>query len=191
VNSSRVLTVLGGDIVMWSSNGDLNAGRGAKTTSFLPPLAVLFDTDDYQTIDTRGLVTGSGIGVLQSTSFASESNAYVLAPRGIVDAGDAGIRVSGDLVVIAVQVLNADNVRVGGTATGIPSLPSADVGSLTSASNTAAAAARTEGPTGSTDRTAGASVFIVEVTGYGGGDGQGQPSEENKEREKENAGAGQ
>jgi filamentous hemagglutinin family protein len=191
VNSSRVLTVLGGDVVMWSSNGDLNAGRGAKTTSSLPPLAVLFDTDDYQTIDARGLVTGAGIGVLKSTSFASNSNAYLLAPRGIVDFGDAGVRVSGDLVVAANQVVNADNVRVGGTATGIPTIPATDVGGLTSASNTAAAAARTEGPTGSTgDRSAGASVFIVEVTGYGGGDGQGQTEEEDKKR-KENAGAAQ
>jgi hypothetical protein len=187
-----VLTVLGGDVLMWSSNGDLNAGRGAKTTSSLPPLAVLFDPDDYQTIDARGLVTGAGIGVLKSTSFASTSTAYLLAPRGIIDFGDAGVRSSGDLVVVAPVVANADNARVGGTSVGIPTVPSADVGSLTAGSNTAAAAARTEGPTGSTgDRGGGASVFIVEVTGYGGGDSQGQPSEEEDKKRKENAGAAQ
>jgi Filamentous haemagglutinin family outer membrane protein len=57
VNSSRALTVLGGDIAMWSSNGDLDAGRGAKTTLSLPPLTVSFDEDDYQTIDAGGLVS--------------------------------------------------------------------------------------------------------------------------------------
>ena len=38
VNSSRVFTEQGGDILMWSSNGDLDAGRGAKTTLSFPPI---------------------------------------------------------------------------------------------------------------------------------------------------------
>src|SRR5262249_40221823 len=38
VNQSRIFTEQGGDIVMWSSNGDLNAGKGAKTSAFYPPL---------------------------------------------------------------------------------------------------------------------------------------------------------
>src|SRR5262249_32863266 len=33
VNQSRVFTEQGGDIMMWSSNGDLNAGKGAKTSA--------------------------------------------------------------------------------------------------------------------------------------------------------------
>ncbi|MEK5768587.1 filamentous haemagglutinin family protein, partial [Acinetobacter schindleri] len=68
VNSSRVVTTQGGDILMWSSNGDLDAGRGSKTTLSLPPLQVLFDRNDYQSIDLGGFVTGAGIKTLRASS---------------------------------------------------------------------------------------------------------------------------
>lgn len=176
VNSSRVMTQQGGDILMWSSNGDLDAGRGAQTTLSFPPLQVVFNSDDYQSVDLGGLVSGAGIAVVQSSKLAKKSSAYLLAPRGTVDAGEAGIRVSGDLVIAAVQVVNAGNIQVGGTTTGVPTITAPNIGALTSASNTAGAAAKSaEPPTagGNNDR---ASVFIVEVVGYGGGDNGGQDS---------------
>lgn len=176
VNSSRVMTQQGGDILMWSSNGDLDAGRGAQTTLSFPPLAVVFNSDDYQSVDLGGLVSGAGIAVVQSSKLAAKSNAYLLAPRGTVDAGEAGIRVSGNLTIAAVQVVNAGNIQVGGTATGIPTVTAPNIGALSAASNTAGAAAKSaEPPTagGNNDR---ASVFIVEVVGYGGGDNGGQDS---------------
>ncbi|WFU84465.1 filamentous hemagglutinin family protein [Bradyrhizobium sp. CIAT3101] len=174
VNSSRVFTEQGGDILMWSSNGDLDAGRGAKTTLSLPPIQVHFDQDDYASTDLGGLVTGAGIAVLQTSSAATTSNLYLLAPRGTVDAGTAGIRVSGNLIVAAVQVVNAFNVKVGGSTTGVQITSVPNVGALSAASNTAGAAAKSaETPTasGGGDR---ASVFIVEVVGYGGGDGSSE-----------------
>lgn len=176
VNSSRIMTQQGGDILMWSSNGDLDAGRGAQTTLSFPPLQVVFNSDDYQSVDLGGLVSGAGIAVVQSSKLAKKSSAYLLAPRGTVDAGEAGIRVSGDLVIAAVQVVNAGNIQVGGTTTGVPTITAPNIGALTSASNTAGAAAKSaEPPTagGNNDR---ASVFIVEVVGYGGGDNGGQDS---------------
>lgn len=174
VNSSRVMTQQGGDILMWSSNGDLDAGRGAQTTLSFPPLQVVFNSDDYQSVDLGGLVSGAGIAVVQSSKLAKRSNAYLLAPRGTVDAGEAGIRVSGDLVVAAVQVVNAGNIQVGGTATGVPTVVAPNIGALSAASNTAGAAAKSAEPptaSGNNDR---ASVFIVEVVGYGGGENGGQ-----------------
>lgn len=176
VNSSRVMTQQGGDILMWSSNGDLDAGRGAQTTLSFPPLQVVFDSNDYQSVDLGGLVSGAGIAVIQSSKLAKKSNAYLLAPRGTVDAGEAGIRVSGNLTIAAVQVVNAGNIQVGGTATGIPTVTAPNIGALSAASNTAGAAAKSaEPPTagGNNDR---ASVFIVEVVGYGGSDNGGQDS---------------
>lgn len=176
VNSSRVMTQQGGDILMWSSNGDLDAGRGAQTTLSFPPLQVVFDSNDYQSVDLGGLVSGAGIAAIQSSKLAKKSNAYLLAPRGTVDAGDAGIRVSGNLTIAAVQVVNAGNIQVGGTATGIPTITAPNIGALSAASNTAGAAAKSaEPPTagGNNDR---ASVFIVEVVGYGGSDNGGQDS---------------
>jgi hypothetical protein len=173
VNSSRVLTTQGGDIVIWSSNGDIDFGRGSKTTLSLPPLQVLFDNNDYQSIDLGGFVTGAGIGTLQASGLARRSTVYVLAPRGTIDFGVAGGRSSGDLVVVAPVVANASNIQVQGTATGIPVISVPSAAGLTTAGNSAAAATRSsETPTagGNRDR---ASVFIVEVVGYGGGDGAG------------------
>ncbi|WP_426426237.1 filamentous haemagglutinin family protein [Bradyrhizobium genosp. A] len=175
VNSSRVFTEQGGDILMWSSNGDLDAGRGAKTTLSLPPVQVHFDQDDYASTDLGGLVTGAGIAVLQTSSAATTSNLYLLAPRGTVDAGTAGIRVSGNLIVAAVQVVNAFNVKVGGTTTGVQVFSVPNVGALSAASNAAGAAAKSaETPTASGGGSDRASVFIVEVVGYGGGDGNSE-----------------
>jgi Filamentous haemagglutinin family outer membrane protein len=176
VNSSRIMTQQGGDILMWSSNGDLDAGRGAQTTLSLPPLQVVFNSDDYQSVDLGGLVSGAGIAVVQTSKLAAKSNAFLLAPRGTVDAGEAGIRVSGNLVVAAVQVLNTGQIQVGGTSTGVPTITVPNIGALTGASNTAGAASKSaEPPTaaGGSDR---ASIFIVEVIGYGGGDTSGQQS---------------
>lgn len=53
---------------------------------------------------------------------------YLLAPRGTVDAGDAGIRVSGNLSIAALTVLNAFNIQVQGTALGLPTVSTPSVG---------------------------------------------------------------
>src|SRR5262249_48638112 len=136
VNSSRVLTVLGGDIVAWSSNGDLNAGRGARTALSLPPLNVTFDSNNYQTIDAAGLVSGGGIGVLKSTAFTNTSNVYLFAPRGTIDAGDAGIRSSGTVTLFATAIVNAGSIMAAG-GSNLPSVQAPNFAAITSATNTA------------------------------------------------------
>jgi hypothetical protein len=196
VNSSRVFTEQGGDILMWSSNGDLDAGRGAKTTLSLPPLNVVYNGDADQSIDLTGLVTGAGIGVLKSSDTAT-STLYLLAPRGTIDAGDAGLRSAGNLVLEAVTVLNASNIQVGGTSTGVPVVAAPNVGALTAASGTAGAAAKAaELPTGSAGNGDQPSVFVVEVIGYGGGSDQptgqtdqsGQTDQKDKDKDKDKRG---
>jgi len=140
VNESRVLTVQGGDIILWSSNGDLDAGRGAKTSVDFKPLSVNFDNQDLQTINLNGLVSGAGIGTIQSTPDAPPASASLIAPRGTVNAGDAGLRSSGDLAVIALRVLNAANISSLGAVSGVPTTGSVNLGALESASGTAGGA---------------------------------------------------
>jgi filamentous hemagglutinin family protein len=139
VNESRVLTVQGGNVTLWSSNGDLDAGRGAKTSVDFKPLSVNFDNQDLQTINLNGLVSGAGIGTIQSTPDAPPASASLFAPRGTVNAGDAGLRSSGNIVVIALRVLNSGNISFAGSSSGIQPT-SVNLGGLESASGTAGGA---------------------------------------------------
>ena len=136
---SRVFTEQGGDIVMWSSNGDINAGKGAKSSSEKAPIVYSCDADRYCRVNVSGLVTGAGIATLQTVPNAETGDAVLVAPRGTVDAGDAGIRVSGNLVVAAFSIANADNIQVQGNSVGVPS-GVVNVGALSTASSAAAAA---------------------------------------------------
>lgn len=54
-------------------------------------------------------------------------------------AGDAGIRVVGDINIAALRVVNAANIEVSGDAVGIPEVPAVNVGALTAASSATSA----------------------------------------------------
>jgi filamentous hemagglutinin family protein len=179
VNRSRILTLQGGDILLWSSEGNIDAGRGAKTASAAPPPVIQTDANGNVFVNPSGAVSGSGIGQLLTGAATAVGSVDLLAPRGIVDAGDAGIRVAGNLNVAAVQVVGADNIRVGGIATGTP-VSDAGVlaGAATAGSNVAAAAARsvdqfardagsTNNPSLSSKRLPMPSLIRVEVLGVG------------------------
>ncbi|WNL44455.1 filamentous hemagglutinin family protein [Dyella sp. BiH032] len=139
---SRVFTEQGGDLVIWSSNGDINAGQGAKTTAEIPPPTYLCTVDAWCRLDARGQVSGAGIATLQTVPGAPEGSVYLVAPRGTVDAGDAGIRVSGNLIVAAARVANADNIQVQGEKIGVPVTQSVNVGALNAANAAASAVSK-------------------------------------------------
>lgn len=139
---SRIFTEQGGDVTIWSSNGDINAGKGAKTNSEIPPVRYLCTIDAWCVQDAAGQVAGAGIATLQTIPGAPEGSVYLMAPRGTVDAGDAGIRVSGNLVVAAAHVANADNVQVKGESVGLPVVQAVNVGALNAASSAASAATK-------------------------------------------------
>src|ERR1700747_1917677 len=109
---SRIFTEQGGDVLMWSSNGDINAGKGAKTSSEVPPPQYICDPDHHCEVDSRSQVSGAGIAVLQTKPDTPIGSANLIAPHGTVDFGDAGLRVSGNLNVAALHVANADNAQV-------------------------------------------------------------------------------
>jgi filamentous hemagglutinin family protein len=168
---SRIFTEQGGAMTIWSSNGDINAGKGAKSAADIPPPMYVCDINHYCTVDVRGEVTGAGIATLQTIPGAPASDANLIAPRGTVDAGDAGIRVSGNLNVAALHVANADNIQVQGKSTGIPIVAAVNVSALTSASAAANAAADAAENLGRQQQAAARqalpSIITVQVLGFG------------------------
>lgn len=189
LNQSRILTLQGGDIDLFSANGDISAGAGPKTYVSNPPINQICDENGYCRVDPAGLVSGAGIGALITLpgQDPSKSNVSLAAPHGSVDAGAAGIRVSGNLNIVALQILNAYNVQVQGASVGLPTAPTSNVVALTSASNTAGAAAATATPAAGkqSDQGDAASVFIVQVIGYGGGDSAPEGSDSKKKEQSE------
>jgi len=121
LNQSRLFTQSGGDIRMWSSNGDLNAGQGPKSASNFPPVVVRFDANGASEVDTAGSVSGAGIGAFRQSPTDPASSVILIAPVGEVDAGDAGVRASGNVFVAAARVANADNFKAEGNVSGVPS----------------------------------------------------------------------
>ncbi|WP_162626551.1 filamentous haemagglutinin family protein [Acinetobacter sp. CFCC 10889] len=92
---SRIFALQGGDMMIWSSNGDINAGKGAKTTSELAQANYVCNVDHYCTLNPISGVSGAGIAALQTQPNEEAGDTFLVAPRGTVDAGDAGIRVGG------------------------------------------------------------------------------------------------
>jgi len=120
VNSSRVFTLGGGDITIWSTLGDIDAGRGAKSAISAPAPRILIDGSGKVVVDLSGAVAGSGIRGILTDPTVEPGDVNLLAPAGIVNAGDAGIGSAGNLNVAAQQVVGLDNIQVGGASTGVP-----------------------------------------------------------------------
>jgi filamentous hemagglutinin len=120
VNQSRILTLEGGDIILWASNGNIDAGKGAKSASGAPPPTIQTDANGNLFVNPSNAVSGSGIGQLLTVPGITAGLVNLIAPKGTVNAGDAGIRVAGNLNIAAVQVLGASNITVVGTSSGVP-----------------------------------------------------------------------
>ncbi|MBW8372218.1 MAG: filamentous hemagglutinin family protein [Thiobacillus sp.] len=130
VNQSRVLTVAGGDILAWSSFEDIDAGKGKKTATSAPPPQTRTDNAGNTITEIQGIASGSGIGTLITKPDQLVSNIGLYAPKGSINAGDAGIRSAGNLTLGAQQVIGADNIQTGGLAVGVPA---ADAGAISAA----------------------------------------------------------
>ncbi len=131
VNQSRIFTLGGSDILLWSDQANIDAGKGAKTASAAPPPKLVIK-DGKVSFDISGSVSGSGIAAPITRQDVKKGNAILAAPNGIVDASDAGIAISGDLLITATEVRGGDNIKVGGESSGVPK---ADSGGLSGALN--------------------------------------------------------
>lgn len=174
IGTQRIFTLRGGDILIWSSTGDIAAGSSSTTLQSASPTRVLVDpqTADVKT-DLAGLATGGGIGVLAATEGVQAGDVDLIAPVGTIDAGDAGIRSAGNLNIAALTVLNSANISAGGATSGAPAVAAPNIGGLSAASSASAAAntastAAAPAAASPTKSIALPSIIAVEVLGYGG-----------------------
>ena len=178
INRSREFVLDGGSILDWSSHGNIDAGRGAKTALSIPPPITTFDADGNATTEFPPAVSGSGIQAAVSTPGLAPGDVFLFAPEGVVDAGDAGIVSAGNLTIAATAVLGADNISVGGVATGVStasvSVPvglagaSAAAGSAAkSATDTAANSVKNKDTVAKNLAQSLVSVISVEFLGFG------------------------
>lgn len=171
VNRSRVLAFVpeavarGSDMIIWSTDGDVDAGRGAKTLRVPSKPLVETDVDGITEVIERSDMSGSGIGTI------GDGDVDLIAPEGTINAGDAGIRVAGNLNLAAMYVLNAENIDVKGKATGIPVVAAVNIGALTNASAAAAQASAAAQDILQRERSNARqnlpSIFSVRVLGFG------------------------
>jgi hypothetical protein len=140
VNSSRMFTLGGGNILIWSQLGSIDAGNGAKSSLSLPPPTYTTDQFGNVVLVFDAAVAGSGIRTIQSNPNVPAGNVDLIAPIGTVNAGDAGIGAAGDINIAAVSVVGASNINFGGTATGVPAAVSGLTASVSSAASAASSA---------------------------------------------------
>ena len=171
LGQSRIMTTFGGSILGWSAEGDINAGRGSKTTVVYTPPKRVYDTWGNVTLSPSVPSTGAGIATLNPIAEVAPGNIDLIAPLGTIDAGEAGIRVSGNVNIAALTVVNAANISVQGKATGVPVVSAVNTGAITSASSAASSATQAAEDVARQQQAAArqnqASVFTVQVLSFG------------------------
>lgn len=176
VNQSRVFTLQGGNILMWSSYGNIDAGKGSKSASSTPAPQLIVDpkTGTFK-VDVTGSVVGSGIRVLLANKDVVPGSVDLYAPSGEINAGDAGIGAAGNIFLGALVVRGADNINFGGTSAGVPVAAPAPVsvglGNLTDASKAADQATQSIGNMNMNTNDFKPTFLSIEVIGLGDGAG--------------------
>ncbi len=119
INQSRVFTLDSGDITAWSSEGNIDAGRGAKSATATQQPIISMDANGNLKVEFPATVSGSGIRAQSGYNSTHIGNVILAAPRGIVDAGEAGIG-GRDITIAAKAVIGASNIQALGNTFGVP-----------------------------------------------------------------------
>ncbi len=132
INQGKVLSAQGGDILLFSSQGSIDAGRGAKTSLTTPPpqRTVILDADGNQIgvqVTIPASAAGSGIQTLSSDPDGlgplptpKAGDVLLSAPAGSIDAGEAGVKSGGGLILGPGRLVNTPGFESKGPSSGIP-----------------------------------------------------------------------
>jgi filamentous hemagglutinin family protein len=190
VNLSKLVTLFGGDILIYTQNGNIDAGRGSRDSISSLALAVdkVLSTDNDGTLSDSGFrafhpplnASGSGIRTISydpdgpggPIKQPEPGNVSLFASRGFINAGEAGISSAGGFF-FAGQLVNAQNITAGGTNV-VPAAAAGVSSALVSAASTSAAATRAADDVAKNVGAANTAAFrpsfiSVEVMGYGEG----------------------
>lgn len=187
VNQSKVVTLQGGDILIYTSLGNIDAGRGAlssRTTA--PPRRV--ERRDSNGNPIPGVfdfvppvdATGAGIRTLTSDPDGTgpllaprAGDVFLFAPSGFISAGEAGISSAGNIFVLG-TVVNPTLITAGGSSAGVPvAAPAFSTGSLSAASASAGSqrnsedSARTSTAAAERSVVFKPSILLVDLIGFG------------------------
>ncbi|HEB55619.1 MAG TPA: hypothetical protein ENI98_04790, partial [Gammaproteobacteria bacterium] len=158
------------------SEGNIDAGRGAKSSLAAPPPITSFNEQGDISIVYPPAVQGSGIRTFASGGGAA-GDVYLFAPQGKIDAGDAGIG-GKDIVLGAPTIIGSGNIDIGGVSVGVPTASVSLAAGLTGVSNLSASSNKVaEESTSSIGKLSENSGFgttpmgflNVELVGFGGG----------------------
>ncbi|MDP2145626.1 MAG: filamentous hemagglutinin family protein, partial [Pseudomonas sp.] len=171
LGQSRIMTTFGGSIMGWSAAGDINAGRGSKTTVVYTPPRRVYDNWGNVSLSPSVPSTGAGIATLNPIPEVPAGDIDLIAPLGTIDAGEAGIRVSGNINIAALRVVNAANIQTQGKSSGVPVSAAVNTAAMSSASAAGAAASQAAEDAARNQQAAArqgrASIVTVEVLGFG------------------------
>lgn len=134
VNESRVMSWFGGDIIAWSDTGNVNAGRGSKTSINTGKPKKVPKPGGGFVIEQKPASVGSGMRAMTydpdgpgPETAPKIGDIYLFAPQGVIDAGEAGIS-GGKVVLGATQVLNVQNISFTVGSVGMPTTSEANIG---------------------------------------------------------------
>ncbi|MBU4190738.1 MAG: filamentous hemagglutinin family protein, partial [Proteobacteria bacterium] len=143
----RILTLGGGPFLVGVCLSCFFSGRGmTKPVMIVNTAATVLNIPlDYCLINGIGPfpelgIVGAGIATLAPLPEVPAGDVDLYAPLGTIDAGEAGIRVSGNVNIAALQVVNAANIQAQGDSKGVPVTASVNTGALSSASAAATSA---------------------------------------------------
>jgi hypothetical protein len=125
--------------------------------------------------------SGAGIATEQPLPSVPPGNIDLTAPLGTIDAGEAGVRSSGNLNLAAARFANAAGFSAGGKTTGNAAPATVSLGSV-EAAGAAAGAATTAAQTGANNRSGEQQPSVIEVEVLSVTGGQTEEEKRKKKR---------
>jgi len=182
VNQSRIFTLSGGDILAWTSEGNIDAGRGARSAIAAPPPIISFDEEGNLVIEFPPIVSGSGIRAVASGG-KQAGDVFLVAQKGFIDAGEAGIG-GNDFIGVADKFFNNSGLEFSGSQSGVPTTtsvapPVTGLSDSTASVSKAAEKSVQENSSEGDEQALALGLLSVDVVGFGSDNDNGD-DEENK-----------